>query len=331
MKRWNKAWTVVLMMGALPAACAPQGPAAITPGILPTAAPSRTAAATETAAATINFSATPSPTAPLPKYADIPLPGVERLREIYRAGERSGMRAGVFSKVGDSLTANGMFLVPFGAGDYSLGEYGYLQEAIDFYSRETARTANSFANDSLAARTGWRAGHVLDPAKARSPCEPGESPLACGFRIVRPAAVVIMLGTNDAMSPAGDFREAMRRIVAFALDRGVIPILTTIPELRGQGVGPYNAAIRDPAVEWEIPWIDLHAALTPLPNQGLGPDGIHLSWVEPAVFEPQYLQHRMTMRNLLTLQALDAVWRSYPPGIRGINLPLPISSPVCFE
>jgi hypothetical protein len=222
------------------------------------------------------------------------------------------MRADVFSKIGDSITANGMFLVPFGTGDYSLGGYGFLQEVIDFYSRETARTANSFANDSLAARTSWRAEHVLDPAKARPPCAPGESPLACEFRIVRPAVAVIMLGTNDAMAPAGNFRETMRRIVVFALDRGIIPILTTIPELRGKDVGPYNAAIRGLAVEWEIPWIDLHAALAALPNQGLGPDGIHLSWVEPAVFEPKYLQHGMTMRNLLTLQALDAVWRSYP-------------------
>ncbi len=224
------------------------------------------------------------------------------------------MRAGVFSKVGDSITANNNFLVPFGtAGAYDLGKYAYLQGVIDFYSRETARTANSFANDSLAARTSWRAAHVLDPSRSRPPCQAGESPLACELRIVRPAAAVILLGTNDAMQPAEDFRNAMRVLAVYCLNRGVLPILTTIPEQPGRDVAPYNAVLADLAARWELPLIDLHAALAPLPNRGLGPDNIHLSWVEPAVFAPQYLRHGMTMRNLLTLQALDAVWKSMPP------------------
>ena len=119
------------------------------------------------------------------------------------------------------------------------------------------------------------------------------------------------------MASTGNYRETMRRIVQFSLDRGILPILTTLPVLAGKDVEPYNAAIRGLALEREIPLIDLSAALAALPNQGLAPDGIHLSWVEPAVFEPQYLRHGMTVRNLLTLQALDAVWRSYPPDGEG--------------
>lgn len=305
--------TAFLFLGILSTACAPVTPPPSSPSVTPATLPSRTPEPTETPTAAITISPTPSPTAPLPEYPNITLPGIDRLREIFRTGETGGMRSGIFSKVGDSITANVFFLVPFGTGDYSLGEYGYLQEVILFFSRENAREGNSFVNESMAARTSWRAEHVLDPAKARSPCAAGESPLACEYRIVRPAIAVIMLGTNDAMASTGNFQETMRKIVLFSLNRGIIPILTTLPAMLGKDVEPYNAVIRDLAFRWEIPMIDLSTALSALPNQGLGPDGIHLSWVEPAVFEPQYLKHGMTVRNLLTLQALDAVWRSFPP------------------
>jgi hypothetical protein len=300
----------------LSAACSPLTPPRPTqppPSASAAIPPSPTPRLTATPTSTITITLTPTPAVPLPDYPNIIMPGADRLLEIFRTGERSGMRRGIFSKVGDSITANGIFLVPFGSGGYTLGEYGYLQAVIEFFSRDTAREGNSFVHDSLAARTSWRAEHVLDPSKARSPCDPGESPLACEFRIVRPAIAVIMLGTNDAMAETGDYRETMRKIIVFSLNRGIIPILTTIPVLTGKNVDPYNTAIRDLAVLWDIPLIDLSAALAYLPNHGLGPDGIHLSWVEPAVFEPRYLKHGMTARNLLTLQALDAVWRSYPP------------------
>jgi hypothetical protein len=302
----------LLLALALTSACSPVTPPPAADEVIPAVAPSRTPNPSSTPSVTITISVTPSPDIPLPSYPNLALPGKSRLVEIFRAGVQSGMRRGVFSKVGDSITANGMFLVPFGSGGYFLGEYGYLQNVIDFFSRENAREENSFANDSLAARTSWRAEHVLDPAKNKPPCEAGESPLLCEFRIVRPAVAVILLGTNDAMAPTRTFEESMQSIVLLSLNRGIIPILTTLPDLVGRDVAPYNAVIRGLASRWEVPLIDLSAALASLPNRGLAPDGIHLSWVEPAVFEPQFLKHGMTVRNILTLQALDAVWRSFP-------------------
>jgi hypothetical protein len=276
------------------------------PGI---ATASRTPSPTPTA--TLTASPTPLPTLPLPEYPDITLPGIDRLREIFLSGQREGMRSGVFAKVGDSITANNVFLAPFGSGDYSLGEYGYLQEMIDFYSRENAREGNSFADNSIAAHGSWRAEHVLDPSKAPSPCAAGEVPLTCEYRLVQPAVAVILLGTNDVMAPTKGFETSYPRILAETLDRGIIPILNTLPPMRGQDVEPFNAVIRFAADQWDVPWIDLYSALVRLPGQGLSRDGIHLSWIEPAVFEPRYLEQGMTVRNLLTLQALDAVWRSY--------------------
>ncbi|MGB7540280.1 MAG: SGNH/GDSL hydrolase family protein [Anaerolineales bacterium] len=301
-------WCLLLIISS--AGCArttpPYSPPAFSPVTTPGRAPEPTA--------TLTASATASPMITLPGYPNIILPDVERLREIFREGTRQGMRAGVFSKVGDSITSNIYFMVPFGTADYDLGEYGYLQDVIEYYLRENAQEGNSFVHDSFAARTSWRAEHVLDPARVRAPCEAGETPLLCEYRIVRPAAAVILLGTNDAMSPTGSYEESMRRIVVLSLNRGIIPILTTLPDLLGRDVGPYNAVIRGLAADWDLPLIDLSSALASLPGKGLTPDGVHLSWLEPAVFEPPYLKYGMTVRNLLTLQALDAVWRSFPAG-----------------
>jgi hypothetical protein len=302
----------LLLLALLTAACTP-APGA--PVAAPTSRPSPTSEPSATRTAAITLTITPLPTTTLLEYPNILLPGIDRLQEIFRTGDQGGMRRGVFSKVGDSITANGFFLVPFGLGDYSLGEYAYLQDVIRFYLTENAGEANSFVHDSFAARTSWRAEHVLDPAKTRAPCPAGESPLACEFRIVQPAVTVIMLGTNDVMAGTGigNYEETLRKIILFSLNRGSIPILTTLPVLTGKDADPYNTVIRDLAARWEIPLIDLSAALAALPHQGVGPDGIHLSWVEPAIFEAPYLRHGLTVRNLLTLQALNAVGRSFPP------------------
>ena len=296
-------------------ACAPAAPPTPTAGRTAPLPAGSAPGPSAVPAATPTGTATPTPTVALPAHPHIVLPGIERLQSILLAGRRQGLRSGVFSKVGDSLTANGIFLAPFGGNDYSLGEYGYLQEVIDFFSREDARGGNAFVNPSLAAQSGWRAEDVLDPPHAPPLCGERESPLDCEFRIVRPAIAVILLGTNDAAAPTGSYEKSKGTIIARSLACGILPVLTTLPEMVNRDTGPYSAFVRDLAGRWDLPLIDLAAALAALPRHGLGPDGIHLSWVEPAVFEPQYLQHGMTVRNLLTLHMLDALWRAYPPDL----------------
>lgn len=305
---------LLLMIIGLSVGCAPAGmtPHATASPIAPSPTPSPTVspAPSPTASSTETPTATPTPAVAVPVYPHISLPPRERLAELFQAGARAGMRPGVFSKVGDSLTANTVFLVPFGTGAYDLGEYAVLQGVIEYFSRETARTGNSFANVSLAARSGWHAQDVLDPALAAADCAAGKSPLECEYRIVRPEIAVILLGTNDVASPKGDFSQRLKGIVGLTLSRGILPVLSTLPAMDGKDVAPFNAAIRDAAAFWNVPLIDLYAALLPLPHHGLGPDGMHLSWVDPADFRPPNLQYGMTMRNLVTLQALDALWKS---------------------
>jgi hypothetical protein len=255
--------------------------------------------------------ASPTPDLDHPYISNI----TARAREIYQAGRSLGNRPAVFSKVGDSITANDMFLVPIGTGQYNLREYVALQPVIDYYSAEQARDNNSFANTSLAATSGWSARHPLDPSVADPVlCGQGESPLVCEYRLVRPSLALIMLGTNDVLEVAPQTYEGwMRLIIELSLERGVIPVLSTIPpyitENGPANVSALNDVVKALALEYQIPLWDYWAALQGLPDYGLWPDGVHPSWGNPADFTPDNLRYGMAVRNLTALQALDAIWK----------------------
>ena len=66
------------------------------------------------------------------------------------------------------------------------------------------------------------------------------------------------------------------------------------------------------AQQYSIPLWDYWAALQPVPNQGIGPDGIHPSVPadnQTANFTGDHLNYGYTVRNLTALQVLNAVWR----------------------
>ncbi len=240
-------------------------------------------------------------------------------RAIFLAGQARGNRANVFSKVGDSLTVATYTLYAFGWRNYNLGDYAYLYPALSFFSAPIAREGrDSFANESLAADNGWIAADALDPANADPDfCQPGESPLACEYRVVRPGVALVMFGTNDVGQVGGDaFAAAMARITEISIEMGVVPVLTTIPNRAGyeDAVRAFNGIITETARRYDVPLLDYYLAMAPLPNQGLAEDGLHPSWppgdyAETAFLTAENLQYGYTMRNLTCLQVLDAVWR----------------------
>lgn len=259
----------------------------------------------------------PEPQTEIPDYPYIS--GVsDHSYEIFLTGQALGNRANVFAKVGDSLTKDSRFLSPIGQGRYKLYEYAYLEPMIDYYSQEKARTANSFVNETAAAGNGWRAWSVFTgTSPVRGICHRGEAPLTCEYRLVQPAVALIMLGTNDAASGTSlsVYETQMRRIIETSEANGVIPILSTIPPLNRRtkySVEQYNEVIRRLAAEYDVPLIDYWAALQGLPGYGLSRDGVH-PWAPynaAADFSPENLATAgITVRNLLTLQALDEVWR----------------------
>jgi uncharacterized protein YraI len=271
--------------------------------------------ATTTGTPAIGAGTTPSPEADPAILSGL----TEHAHEIFRNGLALGNRPNVFSKVGDSITVSPAFLTAVGQGRYNLGDFTYLQDVIDYYSEEWARTHNSFANYSLSARVGWWASRVVsdgygDPVY----CRDDESPLECEYRWVRPSVALILLGTNDVPTSSMDnFSDAMRQVIEISINHGVIPVVSTIPPMDREGatdrVDLINAEITQLAREYEIPLWDFHASLTDLPDSGLGYDGVHPSWAprdHTGDFSPVYLQYGMTIRSLTALQVLDEILRS---------------------
>lgn len=245
----------------------------------------------------------------------------DRLREIYHQGQARGNLPGVFSLVGDSLSADGRFLKPIAQGEYGLGDYGALRAAIDAFGRPNGRGEPSFGAWSWAVAVGWTAADALNPAQnVTGACAAGETPLACEYRTARPSVALITLGTNDVAAgrTADSYRADLTRILDESLAWGVIPVLSTIPAQplsveRQARVAEFNAIVRDLAGRYAIPLWDTWAALQPLPDFGVGADGVHLTAPpdgRATVFDAEHLAYGVTVRNLGALDALDMVRRA---------------------
>ncbi len=243
-------------------------------------------------------------------------------RAIYLAGVARGNNPRVFSKLGDCMTENPFFLVTFSQGQYDLGQYSDLQSVLDHYKGVPARSGSwqldSFATVGLAAASGFNVAAPLDATWADPKwCQGGESPAACEFRVAQPSVALIMFGTNDVgYTDAASYDYFLRGLIDQALDDGVLPLLSTFPTRPENPAKSLllNQIVVRVALDYDIPLVNLNRAIEPLPHQGVNPaDTIHLS-VPPDGrvdrFTPDELQYGFTMRNLVTLQALEAVLKA---------------------
>ena len=246
----------------------------------------------------------------------------DAVREIFRRGQENGQRADVFAKIGDSNTASGDYLRPIGmdGGAYcDLGAYAYLQETIDYFSASPRDSVpNSFNTSGFAARDGLSMAGLLDPFWAIAPeCGAGESPLLCEIRVNRPGIAIIMLGRGDVVfgDPEG-YRANTELVVQTSIDQGVIPVLTTfvlLPDhIYWAETLQYDNILIDVAEEYQIPLINLWLAVQTLPAYGIEPYVSHLHHAvgEFCNFTGSELAYGGTLRNLLTLQALDEIRRA---------------------
>jgi len=230
-----------------------------------------------------------------------------RAREIFERGRIRQTDPRVVSKVGDCITQNSRFLTPFGSRDFNLGGYGNLLGVINYFS-------DSLAYESLAAYDGLVTNAVLDPVFANPQvCMPGESPLRCEYRVHNPGVALIMFGAQDLLfTNAEDFDRYLRRIVHETIEAGVIPVVSTFPvnlSLWDQSI-EYNQIVVQVALDYDVPLLNLWLALESLPNHGVNTDGRHLSipLTSASDLTGDNLRRGYTLRNLVTLQALDAVW-----------------------
>lgn len=132
---------------------------------------------------------------------------------------------------------------------------------------------------SYAAFSGARTWDIL--AKDRLPFDPcgGKTPLGCEYDTVYPDVALIMIGTNDPYEWQETWftQNNVKEIVQATLDRGISPVLYTIPDNRNKEVNIYNNFLREYSDLEAVSLIDYNLAMSALPNKGLSEDGVHPS------------------------------------------------------
>ena len=249
------------------------------------------------------------------------------LQSVYRLGQTLGERADVFSKVGDSNSFSPYFLAPMGSPDYAsanfgdLGSYTSLVNTLAYFRVQgvDSENNNSFSHASVATYGGWTSTNLLTPGlRGVNVGLVGDAvlpPLLAEIQETRPAIALVMIGTCEVgFDETQSYEENLTTITQYLLSQGVIPVLSTIPDIKLSPdpalvtqVEQYNQIIADVAGANNVPLWNLSAALSSLPNQGLGIDQVHLS-VGPgssADFAAADLAYGMNVRNLTALEVLD--------------------------
>lgn len=250
-------------------------------------------------------SQTPKP--PLAKDAWMQMPAVptgvsDAMREVYQRGLALGNDPTRFSVIGDCQNVSSYFLSVFEQPDeFSLGEeYAYLQPTIDYYQ-------GSFSRVSVAVKGGFNAAAVISPLRADpAVCNPNESPLDCELRLWRPSVVIVSMETWWSQKPEQEYEKYMRRVLDRIIETGAVPIIATKAD-NLEGDHAINATVARLAYEYDIPLWNFWAAVQPLPDHGLSPDGFHLTFGRNFFDDPKRMLNAWPWRNLTALQTLDVV------------------------
>ncbi len=277
-------------------------------GAVPTTDTSSTTGSNASNVTVINGNDSPDPIANVVSISG-------RTRQIYQSGLSRGNNPRFFVKVGDSITNNQPFMNGYGSGEYNLGDYSYLQSSINFFDN------GAFIRNSIAAESGFNAAAVQDPIWSPANCLQNESPLACEYRLMKPSVAVIMYGSVDVQLYGADaFQGYLSQVVQYTISQGIVPILTTFPN--GSDYYPsqseqFNGVIRSIAASEQIPLIEFRNPALSLPNRGVGEDKFHLSLNGTNYYialNGEQNQFGLTLRNLMTLQALDDLRRGLDMG-----------------
>jgi hypothetical protein len=247
--------------------------------------------------------AKPTATAELEVWQTLPIiPSVSpEMLEVYQRGQERGRDPQRFSKIGDCQNITTYYLAMFDSGSYSLGDqYAYLQPTIDYF-------AGSWWRESLAVKGGMNVAAIQNVMWANpEKCKKGETPLACEIRVYNPAFAIISLEESWTGS-IERYDYYMRVIVEYVLSQDVIPIIATRAETLTQE-RRINSIVAQIALDYNLPLWNFGAAAAILPDNGIRPDGFHLTEGRSYFDDPGMLNTGWAQRNLTALQVLDAIY-----------------------
>jgi hypothetical protein len=247
-----------------------------------------------------------------------------RMHEI---AARRARDESVFMKVGASGTVSRNLLFCF-AGEsqpayrVDLDGREALRPSIEHFRAGDIDGATPFDRVTLAAMVGRTAAWV----QSGSP-----SPLASEILATNPRFAFVNYGTNDMemgatyASALPAFHEQLSRLLDRLEGDGIVPIVTGLNP-RGDSaeaarwVPTYDAMTRGMAEARQLPYLSLYRATVALPGMGLLSDGLHgnvyseAGQAQPCVFTAEALRFNYNVRNLLSMQALDAAKRALLDG-----------------
>ncbi len=263
--------------------------------------------------ATIDPNATPTPTPTPPDNVNgikldqfiILSPTVQaNVKQIFAKGQALGNNPRRFSKVGDSIIEQPHYMVRFDTPDYNLGQYAYLQDALNYYH-------GSFGRDSLSVRRGLHSWSWNNPTWAdKDQCQPDEGPIPCEYRVYKPSISFIVLGSNDVGVP-DYFRKSMEELVQYTIDQGVIPVIVTKADRHEGSSNINNIILKETATKFNVPLLDFDAVAGTMPNRGIDPaDGTHLTFYFSHDYSvPEAFTKGHAVHDLTSVIMLDKLWR----------------------
>lgn len=301
----------IAIIATIPATATATASPAPSPTLRATATPLPSPTATATPLPTATSSPSPTPTAipigeqingvHIDDFAVLPPAVQTHVREIYALGQEEWRNPQAFSKLGDSSMASPNYLVRMGQYDFDLGDYAFLQETIDKY-QISLRRLGATSIVGLHA-TSVFSSDLLNPAMCD--VEEDGNMLDCEFRLHNPSIMIIALGTNDEHEL---FEERLGKIVAYSVERGIIPVLVTKADRYEGEDNRNNISIRAIAAQHQVPLLDFDLLADTLPNRGLGHDDVHLT--EYAYYEytsAEAFESGYSILNLSTMMMIDAL------------------------
>ncbi|MBP6844452.1 MAG: SGNH/GDSL hydrolase family protein [Kofleriaceae bacterium] len=251
---------------------------------------------------------------------------VARMRAIAAAGP--GQRDDVFMKVGASGTVSTRFLYCLAGAAHQpayaidLAGRDALVATLDHFRTGLIGGATPFDRATLAAEVGRTAAWAITGAP---------SPLTAELAATTPRFAFVNYGTNDMNAAAsygaalGPFWERMGTLLDQLEAAGVVPILTGLnprddDPAAARWVPTWDSVTRALAEARQLPYLSLWVASAPLADHGLLADGLHGNVyvaggrAEPCVFTPAGLAFNYDVRNLRSLELLDAARRTVLAG-----------------
>jgi hypothetical protein len=218
----------------------------------------------------------------------------ESARALYQKGLALGNNPHAFSIIGDCQSMPETFLGVYDTDPAVVaGLPTELQVAVANFSGSFNRLSPTVKPGTTAGAALWSEWH-----ENKYTCTPNETPLDCELRLNKPSIVIINLGTHYETRNIIYLRKILDKLTG----QGIVPILATKADNRELD-GRLNQEMAMLALEYKVPLWNFYAAVSDLPNHGVGVKKGEEFLGEIYLNEEGLERHRYT-----ALEALTAVW-----------------------